>query len=163
MKSNTTKANLSTLMCGLCLLIVGCGGGGGGSESAPAAAQPPVVVTDATPDPLPEPVVIEATSDLVADSTFDLATHKKVSVNIDISGTNNTQGYLSICSAKADGAPDYEDCYLRTAVPDGTHQSTLLVGTNVGEVVSAIWFLDLSAEPVITRHDLAASQLTLSI
>ena len=136
---------------------------GGGSESAPAAAQPPVVVTDATPDPLPEPVVIEATSDLVADSTFDLATHKKVSVNIDITGTNNTQGYLSICSAKADGAPDYEDCYLRTAVPDGTHQSTLLVGTNVGEVVSAIWFLDLSAEPVITRHDLAAGQLTLSI
>jgi|GEM_PF-3096862 len=167
MKLTTAKAKLSTLMCGLSLLIVGCGGGGGSSESAPAAAQPPVVVTDATPDPLPdpqqEPVVIEATSDLVADSTFDLATHKNVSVNIDISGTNNSQGYLSICSAKADGAPDYEDCYLRTALPDGTHQSTLLVGTNVLEVVSAIWFLDLSAEPVITRHDLAASQLTLSI
>ena len=163
MKSNTTKAKLPTLMCGVSLLIVGCGGGGGGSESAPAAAQPPVVVTDVTPDSVPAPVIIEATSDLVADSTFDLATHKNVSVNIDISGTNNSQGYLSICGAKADGTPDYEDCYLRTALPDGSHQSTLSVGTNVLELVSAIWFLDLSAEPVITRHDLAASQLTLSI
>ena len=162
MKSRSTKAKLSFLMSLASLLIVGCGGGGG-SESTPAVAEPPEVVAETTPDPMPEPVPIEATSDLVADATFNLASHKSVSVNVDISGRNNNQGYLSICTAKGDGTPDYEDCYLRTAIPDGSHQSELLVATNVQAVVSAIWFLDLSAEPVITRHDLAAGQLTVSI
>lgn len=162
MKSNTTKAKQAFLIGLASLLIVGCSGGGGG-EPAPAAAAASSIGTVATPAPQPEPIVINTTSDLVADATFDLANHKNISVNVDISGTHNSQGYLSICRMRSDDAPDYEDCYLRTALPDGSHESTLLVATNIQVVVSAVWFRDLSAEPIVTRHDLASGRLTLSI
>ena len=161
MISKTPKATHSVLIGLVSLMIVACGGDG--SESAPTIAKAPSIETVATPEPQPEPLVVNTTSDLVADSTFELPSHRNVSVNVDISGTNNNQGYLSICRMKSDGTPDYEDCYLRTALPDGSHQSKLWVATNVQAVVSAIWFLDLSAEPVITRHDLAAGRLTFSI
>jgi len=170
------KATTYTLSMTALLLLGGCGGGGGSSsDSAPAAVQPPPVVAEAPADPQPAPqtdpqpdqgseeLVVETTSDLVADSTFSLSSHKKVTVNVDISGMSNNQGYLSICAVTSAGTPDYEDCYLRTALPDASHQSELLVATNTTEVISAIWFLDLSAQPVITSHDLANNELTLTL
>ena len=171
------KAIPSKLSSIALLILAGCGGGGSTNSDAISSAEevsPPEVtetvteavteaVTEDLPNPQTEMATVETTSDLVAASSFNLASHKKVSVSVDISGMNTNQGYLSVCAATISGQPNYEDCYLRTALPNGNHQTELLVATNINEAVSAIWFLDLSQEPVITNHDLSGNQLVLSL
>lgn len=167
------KAIPSKLSSIALLILAGCGGGGSTNSDAISSAaevSPPEVtetvteaVTEDLPNPQTEMATVETTSDLVAASSFNLASHKKVSVSVDISGMNTNQGYLSVCAATISGQPNYEDCYLRTALPNGNHQTELLVATNINEAVSAIWFLDLSQEPVITNHDLSGNQLVLSL
>ena len=164
MKAITSKLGSIAL-----LVLAGCGGGGSTNSDAISSAaevsSPEVTetVTEDLPNPQTEMATVETTSDLVAASSFNLASHKKVSVSVDISGMNTNQGYLSVCAATISGQPNYEDCYLRTALPNGNHQTELLVATNINEAVSAIWFLDLSQEPVITNHDLSGNQLVLSL
>ena len=163
------KAIPSKLSSIALLILAGCGGSGSTNSDAISSAaevsSPEVTetVTEDLPNPQTEMATVETTSDLVAASSFNLASHKKVSVSVDISGMNTNQGYLSVCAATISGQPNYEDCYLRTALPNGNHQTELLVATNINEAVSAIWFLDLSQEPVITNHDLSGNQLVLSL
>jgi len=172
------KSLFTTAMVVTALVLGGCGGGGG---SASAGTQPPEVVAQPepaeseVPSPTPEaeanpaPAPITATSELVLSNDFSLQSHTSVEVSIDINSLDNSSGYLSICSvlntddANSEEAPDYKNCFVRTAIPASAYEATLDLSTAEGVAYSAIWFLDLSREPVITRHDLTGGSIQLTM
>jgi len=104
---------------------------------------------------------MSTSAELTLASEFTLNSHVKIPVHIDISGLNNTSGYLSICSRlevpednEQTGEPDYGNCFVRTALPESVFDSNLDLSTAQGVAYSAIWFLDQAQEALITRHDL---------
>lgn len=152
--------------------LTGCGGGGeGGSSSNPNSITPDTTSTAPQPlDQTPAPVTgnVETSADLKLTGEFALSSHFEVSVKIDISQLDNSSGYLSICPAletSSDGGdgsgPDYDNCFVRTALPDSIYDSNLDVSTAQGIAYSAIWFLDREREALITRHDLTTGAIRL--
>jgi len=174
------KVFMPTITALIVLSLTGCGGGGGGSSELSSASPvatdaQPTPAQDNTPPPATEnpqesvPVEVTTTSDLVLADEFSLQSHVAVSVAIDIAGLENASGYLSICSQRDQGEaasgeePDYQNCFIRTALGDSNYATTLNLSTAQKVAYSAIWFLDLSREPIITRHDLASGKITLSL
>lgn len=152
-----------------CVLITGCGGGGG-SSATPIAVDSPAPATTATPpqaETTPPPTgpssPVTSTDQLSASADFDLASTADVLVDIDISGLSNGNGYLSICSGLPDAKPDYDNCFVRTAIPNATYKGTLKLSSATEVAYSAIWFLDMSMPEIITRHELDQSQIQLSL
>lgn len=142
----------------LSLAITGCGGGGGSANSAaatiPEPSNPGPVVVTTTPEPTDSTAPVTATEQLRASDDFELSSSLEIAVQIDISGLDNSSGYLSICSAVEDSAPDYDNCFVRTALSESNFEGTLQLSTALDVAYSAIWFLDMSRAPVITKHNL---------
>lgn len=146
-------------------LLSACGGGGGGSSSADAPAPeatPPATTTPApttpaptTPAPAtPAPSPAESTAQLKVDAGFSLASNRSVEVDVDISGLNNSNGYLSVCLLDDLLEVDYQSCLLRSSMADSKHLGSISLSTAVGRVATAIWFLDMSLDPIVDLHDL---------
>jgi len=162
------KTSLIATIAVFGLALSGCGGGGGSSSAAAPEQSAAEVPTQPPVDPQPEPTdpaPVSATSELTAANEFTLDSYLEVPVEIDITAINNASGYLSICSALNEGSddagPDYDNCFIRTALPNSTYENSLDLSTAEGVAYSAIWFLDQTNSPVINRHDLSDGSIRL--
>lgn len=144
----------------LCAMLAACGGGGGGSSSAiEAVAEAPASTgtgSDTTAETdtgsAEQTAPVTKTADLEVDAGFALSSSQLVPVDVSITGLNNANGYLSVCLLNELLEPDYDNCMVQSAMPDSRFQGTISVSTAISEVASAIWFLDLSEEPIIETH-----------
>lgn len=151
--------------------LTACGGGGGGSSDAPTPeANTPATTTPppaATPTPAMEVEVatvkeVTSTAELETSADFTLGSNRTLAIDVDITGLGNNNGYLSICALQGSSKPNYKNCMVRVAIDQSRYQGSVMLSTAVDRVASAIWFLDLSLEPLIQVHEVSAGRLVVS-
>jgi len=148
-------------------LVTGCGGGGGSSDSPSTVAEipssPPSATTESAPQPGGDRQPVTATNELTAEADFALDSSLDIAVDINLKGLDNEAAYLSICGARSDATPDYDNCFVRTALPEAAYEGTLRLSSALEDAYSAIWFLDMSHPAIITKHDLETGVIALQL